>query len=250
MGISDLSSTFTGIANAIRSKTGSSSAFTPAQMVTEIENIPTDKVATSYIGGNKYSGSTITSYTGNEDLILDYAFYRCISLSTVSFPECEYIGYYAFYNCTNLINISFPECSYIENYAFASCTSLSTVSFPMCSYIGSNAFQRCTNLINISFPECSYIGYYAFSGCTSLTNISFPMCSYIDNYAFQRCTSLSSLYLLSTSIVSLANSNAFDNTPLSAGGTGSIYVPSSLVTTYKTATNWSYISNRITSYNG
>ena len=33
------SSTLTGIASAIRSKTGTSSAFTPAQMITEIENM-------------------------------------------------------------------------------------------------------------------------------------------------------------------------------------------------------------------
>ena len=39
--MSELTDVFTGIASAIRSKTGSSSAFTPAQMITEIENIPT-----------------------------------------------------------------------------------------------------------------------------------------------------------------------------------------------------------------
>ena len=52
-------------------------------------------------------------------------------------------------------------------------------------------------------------------------------------------------------IVSLGNKNAFYNTPMSkstyTGSFGSIYVPASLVNSYKTATNWSTYSARITS---
>jgi len=292
--MSQLTDTFTSMANAIREKTGSTSAFTPAQMITEIENIPTGGggIAT-YILPYTYASSTITSYTGNENLILDYAFASCRSLSNISFPECTsigrdafvgcysltsisfpqctYIGTYAFYNCSSLSNISFPECGHIGSYAFYDC-GLTNISFPKCSYIGSNAFVDCYRLTNITFPKCSYIGSNAFVRCTGLTsaifpectyiesnafntcyrltNISFPKCSYIGSSAFCYCSSLSSLYLLSTSVVSLANSNAFNMSPLSATGTGNIYVPSSLYDTYVSANNWSTISARITSYNG
>lgn len=45
------------------------------------------------------------------------------------------------------------------------------------------------------------------------------------------------------------NSNAFSSTPIGgyrtyAGQYGSIYVPTSMLTTYKTASNWSYFSSR------
>ena len=61
--MSELTDVFTGIASAIRSKTGSSSAFTPAQMITEIENIPT----ASWVGVSAYESSNITSYQGSEN---------------------------------------------------------------------------------------------------------------------------------------------------------------------------------------
>ena len=60
------------------------------------------------------------------------------------------------------------------------------------------------------------------------------------------------LYLLSTSVVTLSNKNAFTLTPMSnstyTGNFGSIYVPMSLVSAYKTATNWATYSARIAAY--
>jgi hypothetical protein len=42
------------------------------------------------------------------------------------------------------------------------------------------------------------------------------------------------------------NSNAFSSTPIGGYGlgAGSIYVPTSLLTSYQTATNWTYFSSR------
>ena len=54
---------------------------------------------------------------------------------------------------------------------------------------------------------------------------------------------------MSTTMTTLQNTNAFINTPISnstyLGYYGSIYVPSSLVDTYKSATNWATYSDRI-----
>ena len=51
------------------------------------------------------------------------------------------------------------------------------------------------------------------------------------------------------SVCVLDNSNAFTNTPI-ASGTGYIYVPYSLVSSYKTATNWTYFSSQISAIAG
>ena len=129
--MSQLTDTFTSMANAIREKTGSTSAFTPAQMITEIENIPSGGIATSCILPYTYASSTITSYSGSENFILDSAFYYCFRLTDISFPECNYIGSKAFYNCYNLTSAIFPKCSYIGSLAFQGCSGLTNISFPI-----------------------------------------------------------------------------------------------------------------------
>ena len=143
--------------------------------------------------------------------------------------------------------------SKIESQVFMHCFSLTSVDFPSCTTIGANAFYSCRGLTSISFPSCTSIGVNAFAYCSNLTSISFPSCSYIGTSAFDRCYNLLSLYLLGSSIPTLANINAFVSTPISnyttsTGGTyGSIYVLASLYNDYLIAENWSVYSARIVS---
>ena len=171
-------------------------------------------------------------------------FYDCSSLSQVSLPVCEYVGYAAFTNCDSLSQVSLPMCSYIGADAFTNCYSLSQVSLPVCEYVGNYAFESCISLTKISLPVCSYISGGVFEQCGSLSQIDLPMCSYIGSYAFRSCISLSIITIGYSSVCSLVSSNAFNYTPI-ASGTGSIYVPVSLVDAYKSDTNWSYFSSVI-----
>ena len=175
------------------------------------------------------------------------AFGGCYSLTSVNFPNCTTINYLAFGGCSRLTNISFPNCTSIGNYAFAGCYSLTSVSFPKCTSIGSYAFSECSHLTNISFPNCTTIGNKAFVDCSSLTNISFPNCTSIDSYAFYVCSRLTTIFLGASKVCTLANSNAFSYTGIWSNK-GYIYVPSSLYSSYKTATNWVFFSRRIFSY--
>ena len=172
------------------------------------------------------------------------AFASCRSLTTASFPSCTTIGMYAFASCTSLTTISFPSCTTIGSYAFNRCSALTTASFPKCTTIGNSAFYYCSKLTTVSFPACTTIGSNAFRYCTSLTTVSFPACTSIGTFAFGSCSGLTSIYLLGNSLCSLANSNAFLNTSIWSDK-GSIFVPSSLVASYKSATNWAFFSNRI-----
>lgn len=135
----------------------------------------------------------------------------------------------------------------IGSYAFQYCSSLTNVSFPACTTIGSHAFQYCPSLTNVSFPACTIIDSYAFFGCSSLTNVSFPACRTIGSNAFYGCSSLTSIYLGASTLCTLSNSNAFSNTAIWSTK-GSIFVRASLLSSYKTASRWSYFSNRIFSY--
>ena len=54
------------------------------------------------------------------------------------------------------------------------------------------------------------------------------------------CTALKTIVLRSAGLCSLVNANALTGTPFASGGTGgTVYVPSALIESYKTATNWS-----------
>lgn len=117
------SSVMTGIADAIRDKTSNpSTAFTPAQMISEIESI--DAGGQDIMPATYFTNSEITSYEGNANYILGYAFQQCENLSIVSFPNCNYIGRDAFKYCSKLSTAYFPKCTYIYNSAFYGCTTL------------------------------------------------------------------------------------------------------------------------------
>ena len=113
-------------------------------------------------------------------------------------------------------------CSYISDYAFWYCSSLSQIDLPMCSYIGASVFYYCSSLLQISLPVCSFIGYQTFYNCSSLSIITIGY----------------------SSVCSLIGSAVFTNTQITSS-TGSIYVPTSLVDSYKSAKNWSYFSTQI-----
>ena len=194
----------------------STGAFMSARYLTEI-SLP----KCSYIQGN--------------------CFYQCYNLISIYAPEVSRIDAGAFSNCSNLAMVSFPKLTKINQYTFRYCTNLQSVYLPECSYINYEDFAYCSKLTDVSLPKCSNLNSRPFYVCESLSNISLPMCSYIGTSAFYSCTKLEKLYLMGSSICSLGYSNAFNNTPMLyssyLGYFGSIYVPASLLASYKASTN-------------
>ena len=114
--------------------------------------------------------------------------------------------------------------------------------------IGGSAFYNCKSLTTVSFPNAKSIGASAFASCAALTTASFPNVTSIGAYAFRYCSALESLYFITSNVPTLGAS-AFLNTPLSVstliGHFGSIYVPQSLLASFKAATNWKAYSARM-----
>ena len=100
-----------------------------------------------------------------------------------------------------------------------------------------------SDITGVSLPECKYLYDGAFQSCTSLTQVNLPECSYIGSQVFWNCVYLSSITIGYSGVCSLSY-EVFDFTPI-ASGTGSIYVPTSLVEAYKSAPNWSQFSYQI-----
>lgn len=172
-----------------------------------------------------------------------YAFDDCEKLSNISFPECKLIGNGAFRSCYSLKNANFPKCTTIEGNAFASCSSLSSLYFPNCETIGAAAFYRCS-LANVMFPKCKSIGNDAFkyATCGVSAVLSFPACEILSSSAFVsiRTSGDLSFYFMGSSIPVMQGAVFGGNTP-----DMKIYVPSSLLASYKNATNWIRYSSQM-----
>ena len=185
-------------------------------------------------------------------VISNNAFANCSSLTTANFPNVTNVGSYAFYCCSRLTTVSFPNVTNVGSYAFYNCSSLTAVSFPNATSINEYAFYGCNKLNTLNIPNAITIGNAAFQNCRSLTTASLPKITSILGTAFRSCSILTSVYILASSIVSLGSASAFASTPMWSstytGSWGSIYVPASLVDSYKSAKNWSAYAERITAY--
>lgn len=141
-----LDSALTGIADAIRGKTGENGKLTLDSMPDAIRGIR-------------------TADTSNEDGIVQ----RTIS-GEYSNDRVTQIGAYAFRDCGGLTGISFPKVVSIGTQAFRSC-GLTAVNFPLVTVLGTFAFSNCTSLTSVDFPLVTVLGNQTFSDCTSLTSV-------------------------------------------------------------------------------
>ena len=192
-------------------------------------------------------------------------FYGCSTLFEISVPLLETLNRNVF-NCSNLTTIYAPFAKTTGDYAFHNCYLLSDITAPYIFRITSTVFANCSSLSRFSAPLMTSIGSTAFSGCTSLQSAVCALCfGYVSSAninqsigslyssAFFGCNVLESLYILgchSTNVPTLQNINVFFSTPMSdssyLGHFGSIYVPSTMVASFKAATNWATYSDRIT----
>lgn len=202
-------------------------------------------------GEEKMILRNFTNYTNNTLSSMGYgAFAFHSTLQSVNLPNCLRVGNSGFAYCSSLTTVNMPKCSYVYTYGFRECIALSSITLPACKILR-YAFYECENLAYVSVPSLTALSSGAFVRCSALQSFVLPStCSQIYPAAFQECTQLSNLKLEYPGVVALSNVNAFNSSPMSkssyTGAFGSIYVPASLVSSYKTATNWATYADRIT----
>lgn len=122
--------------------------------------------------------------------------------------------------------------------------------------VGDYAFASASYLTSVDFPMVTAIGQYAFNGCIRITVADFASVNTIGASAFQNCYSLTALIIRSDAVATLSNTNALGGCSHILGAKndvynpngdkdGYIYVPRSLVDSYKAATNWSTYATQI-----
>lgn len=172
----------------------------------------------------------------------DSVFGYCNKLENISLPLVTYIGSSCFKDCSVLKTVNFPSLTKIFNKtgtgeSFRMCKLLESVDFPLLTSIASYTFAWCEALNNVNLPLVDSIEYGCFQYCKKLSFIDLPSVCSIKGYGFNNCSVLETIILRSETMCTLASEDAFYNTPIRSK-TGYIYVPASLVDTYKTATNW------------
>ncbi len=221
----NLKDLFTGIANAIRSKTGATDPIVADDFPSAIEGI-------------QVGGGTDTRFI---ELVTG-------SLTELNDESIVAIRSYAFAYARKLTTARLPNLrNAVASNAFYGCTELETVDLPsMRGLVSISAFERCSKLKNVNIPQVITVDGLAFSMCTELERIEFANPTVINSAAFRDCSKLATLIIRNTGTVAttLSNANAFTRTPIESG-TGYVYVPAALVGTYKAATNWSTYATQI-----
>lgn len=207
--------------------------------------------------------------SGLEKVTVDYdgiitagsnLFQNCPNLSQIGVPDIYYSDYLtapgwseysslmyqeipllAFYNGLVYGRTTTIDSTYLRTLSITS-NQVVSVSLPNCVSVGYRTFLECHSLKDVYLPNCEYLSDGAFYGANNMNGIDLPKCSFIGEQAFYWCNaSMSYLKLGYSGVCTLNGTQVF----YQATALRSIYVPASLVDTYKSAAYWSSLSSRI-----
>ena len=167
------------------------------------------------------------------------ALYNCTALTSINLPAITTMGNYAF-GGTAITSINLPLVTTLAASAFVNCSSLTSASFAAATKISEACFIYCSQLSSCNFPLVTLIETNAFRNCTSLVSINLPAVRTIQSNVFNGCTNLTSITLGANQVCTLNSTNAI---PATSNHHINIYVPISLVASYRSATNWSTLYN-------
>lgn len=218
-------------------------------IATGVEPSGSITITASSIVGQAFRNNTgITGVTGNNlTVIAGSAFQSCTNMTSASFPNVTQIGDDGFNGCTKLVSIDVRKLvKFSTKRGFSGCSKLTTFvgGLTKLTTISDQCFYN-TRVPVFVFPAITSGTGSAncFGGNTALTTCDFGVrLSSVGATAFSGATSFTTLIIRKASVVSLSNINAFTNTPFASGKTGgTLYVPSALISSYQSASNWSTI---------
>lgn len=176
--------------------------------------------------------------------ITAHAFRYCTHLVSANIPSVITIGNYSFDYCSALTDVNCPNATTLGQYAFHQCPNLSGVLYlPKVQTFGTQAFYN-VGLTKIIIPSAISLNTILFAASKALVAVDIGQtCSSLNQGSlFSGCTSLNTLIVRYSAAPTTLSTNAFTSTPFASDGTGgTLYVPSALVDSYQSATNWSTI---------
>ncbi len=172
-----------------------------------------------------------------------YIINNCINLESINVKYIEYIPSY-FMNNNKISYIDASLVRAINPAAFRSMSYLEGINASYLGRIDNSAFEECSNLRDIKLNYIYSIGSSAFKGCSNLSTSVYMTSTYIGADAFNGCYSISDIYLntLST-VINQINFDAFSNCGVT-GLSGNIYVPNSMLSSYRDIYSYYPFSNK------
>lgn len=123
-------------------------------------------------------------------------------------------------------------------------TEVTTLTSNAVKKVADDVFNGYNKLVTVNFPNAKSLGNNAFYECSNLTSIDLPNVTSIGSYVFNSCNNLSTVIMSTNQIITLEDKSVFNDTPIS-NKTGYIYVPDSLVNSYKSTSGWSTYASQI-----
>lgn len=176
------------------------------------------------IRASAYASSSITSYTNN----------------VIEQPYGTAVAERAFNSCGSLKTVSMPKVYKMAQYVFTGCTAMTKLSVPKLTSIGNYSLQNCKALTAIALPSLNSAIAYLAQTCSALEVADLGSCTAINSMNFQSCTALRTLVLRRTAgVCTLSGFNNHLGGIYTNPTESTIYVPSALISSYQTASNWS-----------
>ena len=154
---------------------------------------------------------------------------------------------------TKLKKVDLENVISVGESCFHQCTSIDYINLPKVTTIASQSFSVLNSLKSLYLPSLETItGWgYTMQQCINMEKAYFPNLKNITLACFHNCRKLKTLILGSSTVCTLDNTSALTGTPIAKyteytnGELGYVYVPKSLVDSYKAETNWSSYASQI-----
>lgn len=159
---------------------------------------------------------------------------------------------FAFAGTTQLLNINIFNCTYIGSMAFRN-SGIKELKILKDGIINSSTtFYYCNNIEKIILPlfknDTSKFITETFRNCPKLQLVDINTLTRLENLLFYNDDALKTLIF--RRIIEINSLSSLSILPTNFQSNGFLYVPESLLDSYKTATNWSAIANRIIKLEG
>lgn len=203
----------------------------------------------SYVLGRKAGGGG-----GGTDYLAQF-----LMNTLESYESTEVTTVYSrtFQMSTALKTVSLPNCTRINDNAFAYDTALQSVNLPSVTELRANVFEGCSNLGGAVLPSLTLAGNSCFANCSKFKYLDIlgGSTNWNSGSIFNNSQIFDTFIIRNNAVLVLSNVNWFNNTCFKSGGTGgTLYVPSALISSYQSASNWStilgYANNQIKAIEG
>lgn len=210
-------------------------------------------------------------YSNSEDVVTEFDKFILGQTTEIYNDRVTMIATRVFDAYSFLKSADFPNVAQVSDYAFNDCKGLETINFPKATTIGANVFGGCTALGDVTLPEATKLGTSCFYGAgtaylylpvfktivgrelsySNIETVRYGSIESMTGNAFYRCYRLTKIIIEhNKTVCELKSSDIFTyayhfkgeaNATYNPEGLkdGRIYVPDSLVDSYKSATNWS-----------